>query len=130
MPFHTYPGPVLLLHGAGDSIYGNPSKNFRNPELAWRRAFTDYVVIEVPGKYARIFDDGTIDALSTTLAQHMRKAESLPPRLVPKLAREAEVTADNIPTSMVSGDRRNIAIHVRNAVCDNVGPRGKIPVCC
>jgi acyl-CoA synthetase (AMP-forming)/AMP-acid ligase II/acyl carrier protein len=114
MPFQSYPGPVFLLHGR-DSIYGNPYKNFRNPDSAWRRAFPDYAVAEVPGAYARIFGDATIDALATTLAQRMQKAESLSPRLIPKLAHRAELSADDIPASMVCGDCRKITVQIRNA---------------
>jgi len=65
---------VLLLFGE-QSRQANPYLRYRQPELAWRRAFTDYRVDVIAGCHGELFDrDASLDSLSGRLRHHLERA--------------------------------------------------------
>jgi hypothetical protein len=113
-PLQPYPGPVLLLYGH-DSAQANPHKRHRHPQLAWRRVFADYAVAEIRGAHGTFFDEGNVEILAATLGRHLREAASRVPRLLPMLARRAELAANDLPVRMRMGERRWVDVRVRNS---------------
>ena len=112
-PIQPFSGRVLLIYGR-DSLQGNPYKRFRNPELAWRRAFKEYFVLETPGDHSNLFDPDYVKLWSKALADHMKTAEITLPDLLPDLARRFSMHSDKIPEYMVSGARHDIAVSLKN----------------
>jgi hypothetical protein len=112
-PIQPYSGKVLLIHGR-DSLFGNPHKRFRNPEFAWRRAFSEYFVVETPGDHSNLFDPEHVKLWSKALADHMNTAETSLPDLLPDFARRLSMHADKIPEYIVSGARHDISVTLKN----------------
>jgi hypothetical protein len=69
----------------------------------------------MPGDHDHTFEDANVAALGKILSAHMRQAEQAPPRLMPKAAFGADLSADGIPQMMIEGQCANIRVNVRNA---------------
>jgi Phosphopantetheine attachment site/Thioesterase domain len=113
-PLQPYSEPVLLIHSR-DSRDGNPYLRYRMPESGLSRAFPQYTIAEMPGDHDHTFEDANVAALGKILSAHMRQAEQAPPRLMPKAAFGADLSADGIPQMMIEGQCANISVNVRNA---------------
>jgi hypothetical protein len=84
-------------------------------ESGLSRAFPQYTIAEMPGDHDHTFEDANVAALGKILSAHMRQAEQAPPRLMPKAAFGADLSADGIPQMMIEGQCANIRVNVRNA---------------
>jgi hypothetical protein len=108
-----YPARILLVYSR-DSDFGNPYLRYKEPDLAWRRNFPEYLVAEMPGDHSNVFDPGYVEQLAAIISLHMQKAERSPARLIAKIAKHVLIHARHIPHHMPPGRRHRVAVTVKN----------------
>jgi len=108
-----YSGPVALVFGR-ESEFANPWLRFQYPELAWRRAFSDYRVEVTPGAHGKFFNEPNVQALAATVSGCMEQAMDRAPELLPTEAKRIEVELKNPPERLIPGSRALISARVTN----------------
>jgi acyl carrier protein len=107
-----YQGHVLLVSGRDNFDY-NPVRRFESPELAWRRAFSSFEFVEIPGGYAQGFDEGPIEVLTDLLTSRMQSALQNPPAILPETAYCATIEVHDVPLAMETSGRMMLKVVVR-----------------
>jgi hypothetical protein len=108
-----YTGPVALVFGRA-SEFANPWLHFQYPELAWRRAFSNYRVEVTSGKHGKFFNNTNVQILATIISDCMEQAMDHAPEHLPAEAKRIEVELENPPERLTPGSRALISARVTN----------------
>ena len=108
-----YSGRVLLISGR-DNLHHNAMRRFARPELAWSRAFANFEFAEIPGGYAQGFDRSPVKVLADVLTSRMNSALQAPTTLMPADAYRTTISAQSVPASMKTGERKTIVVTIGN----------------
>jgi acyl-CoA synthetase (AMP-forming)/AMP-acid ligase II/acyl carrier protein len=113
-PFQSYQEPVLLLFGE-QSLEANPYLRYQAPEIAWRRAFSDYRVDFFPGVHGRYFDrPESLAALANLLTQHLNRETAPPPKLLPSSAYQVRLATTEQEQVWPPGTNQSLLVTVSN----------------
>ena len=81
----NYHEPVLLLFGDKSKV--NPINHYKRPEMAWKRAFSDYRVDCIKGHHGQFFSKSkNLKSLVACLKSYMEVHQNSLPNLLPKSA--------------------------------------------
>lgn len=112
-PFHHYGGDVLLIYGR-DTDTINPFRNYRDPAAAWRHAFGEPAVVEIPCPHHELYASANVPLVASAIEQHVAASIARPPRLPTRLSCRAELSARDVPSALTIGETRTVKVEVRN----------------
>lgn len=116
---------MLLLFGE-QSRQANPYLRYRQPELAWRRAFTDYRVDVIAGCHGELFDrDASLDSLSGRLRHHLERETHLDAGQMPWWRNDLPVVRHEV-RPVTAGLRFALALFVRERRYDASEDSGQV----